>query len=140
MNFSTVPFENDIYFETDPFGTNSVGNMMFTIIPLLIIGLIIFAVVKGIAEWSSNNNSPKLTVPAKVVTKRTRTSNSHHAGDHMHSSSSTSYYVTFQFESGDRSELSLNGRQYGMLAEGDTGMLSFQGTRYLGFERTTSEE
>ena len=55
--------------------------------------------------------------------------------DHMHSTTSTSYYVTFQFESGDRSEFSLSGSQYGMLAENDTGMLTFQGTRYLGFER-----
>lgn len=27
------------------------------------------------------------------------------------------------------------GGEYGMLAEGDFGDLSFQGTRYLGFER-----
>lgn len=47
----------------------------------------------------------------------------------------TSYYVTFQVESGDRMELSVNGSEYGMLAEGDEGKLSFQGTRYLGFER-----
>ena len=50
--------------------------------------------------------------------------------------SSTSYYATFQVESGDRMELLLNGREYGLLAEGDRGWLTFQGTRYLGFERT----
>ena len=47
----------------------------------------------------------------------------------------TTYYVTFQVESGDRIELRLSGTEYGQLAEGDTGRLSFQGTRYLGFER-----
>ena len=47
----------------------------------------------------------------------------------------TSHYVTFQFESGDRTEFSLGGSQYGMLAEADIGMLTFQGTRYLGFVR-----
>ena len=47
----------------------------------------------------------------------------------------TTYYVTFQVESGDRMELRLSGTEYGQLAEGDTGKLSFQGTRYLGFER-----
>ena len=36
---------------------------------------------------------------------------------------------------GDRMELRLSGTEYGQLAEGDTGRLSFQGTRYLGFER-----
>ena len=46
---------------------------------------------------------------------------------------STRYYVTFQVESGDRMEFSVSGREYGLLVEGDTGRLTFQGTRYLGF-------
>lgn len=45
------------------------------------------------------------------------------------------YYVTFQFESGDRMEFQVYGSEYGMLAEGDEGKLTFQGTRYLSFER-----
>lgn len=32
-------------------------------------------------------------------------------------------------------ELRVPGDAYGLLVEGDTGILSFQGTRYLGFER-----
>lgn len=122
-----------MYFESDPF------DAMFIIVPILIIGVFIFIVVKGVSEWSSNNNSPKLTVPAKMVTKRIRTSNSHHSDDHMHTTSTTSYYVTFQFESNDRTEFSLSGSEYGMLAEGDTGMLTFQGTRYLEFERNEKQ-
>ena len=58
-----------------------VENAMFTIIPILMIGIIgifvvafVFIVIKGVTEWGSNNNSPKLSVPAKVVTKRTSTS------------------------------------------------------------------
>ena len=43
--------------------------------------------------------------------------------------------MTFQVESGDRIELNVSGPEYGMLVEGDRGDLSFQGTRYLGFER-----
>lgn len=49
--------------------------------------------------------------------------------------SSTRYYVTFQVDSGDRMELPMTGSEYGMLAEGDVGKLTFQGTRYLSFER-----
>ena len=97
---------------------------------IIIFGLIIFTIFKGIAEWSNNNNSPKLSIPAQVVTKRTNTSGG--AGD---SSASTSYYVTFQVESGDRMELRLSGNEYGMLAEDDLGVLTFQGTRFLSFER-----
>lgn len=113
---------------------SSSGDFMFTLVPIIMIGIILFVIIKGIAEWSSNNQSPKLTVPAVVITKRSKTSH-HHGTDQMASSSSTTYYVTFQFESGDRTEFSLKGTEYGMLAEGDTGLLTFQGTRYLGFER-----
>ena len=81
-------------------------------------------------EWRKNNNSPRLFVPSQVVTKRTETSGG--SGD---SSASTTYYVTFEFESGDRSEFRVIGQEYGMLADEDLGILTFQGTRYLSFER-----
>lgn len=101
--------------------------------------LIVFVVtlVRGIGEWHKNNNSPRLTVSAKVVSKRTSVSHGHHHGanGHMHTTSSTWYYVTFEVESGDRMELGVSGSEYGMLAEGDSGKLTFQGTRYLSFER-----
>ena len=51
------------------------------------------------------------------------------------SSSHTSYYVTFEFESKDRTEFRVNGKEYGMIAEGDYGKLKFQGTRFLEFNR-----
>lgn len=112
-------------------------NAMFTIVFLLIIGTFIFTAVKGIGQWNKNNNSPRLTVPVTIVSKRTEVTHHHHGGanTHHHHHTSTTYYVTFQVESGDRMELHLDGHEYGMLVEGDKGMLSFQGTRYLGFER-----
>ncbi|HJF31336.1 MAG TPA: DUF2500 domain-containing protein [Sporosarcina psychrophila] len=103
------------------------------IVAIIVFGGIIFAIVKSISTWNSNNNSPKLTVPAEVVTKRTQTSGG--AGD---SSASTWYYATFQVESGDRMELAVNDSQYGMLADGDIGMLTFQGTRFGAFERVNN--
>ena len=47
--------------------------------------------------------------------------------------------MTFQVDSGDRMEFSVSGQEYGLLAEGDRGKLTFQGTRYLGFEREKAE-
>ena len=109
--------------------------VMFTIVFVLIIGVFIAVAVKGIGQWNKNNHSPRLTVPATVVAKRTNVSHHHGAGDHHHHHTSTTYYVTFQVESGDRMEFSVGGQEYGMLIEGDFGNLTFQGTRYLGFER-----
>ena len=110
---------------------------MFSIVFVIVIGGIIITAVKGISEWNNNNNSPRLTVSAKVVGKRTKVSHHHHGGTDtaVHHHTSTTYYVTFQVESGDRMEMHVSGREYGMLVEGDEGMLTFQGTRYLEFER-----
>jgi hypothetical protein len=47
----------------------------------------------------------------------------------------TAYFATFELESGERLEFVLSGRAYGLLAEGDSGTLTYQGTRYHGFER-----
>lgn len=120
------------------FGIFNAFGIMFTIVFVLVTGTFIVIAVKGIGQWNKNNHSPRLTVPATVVAKRTNVSHHRHGGvnDHHHHHTSTSYYVTFQVESGDRMELHVAGTEYGLLIEGDSGNLTFQGTRYLGFDRT----
>lgn len=110
------------------------GDLMFQIVPIfigiifiIVITMILFTLIKGLGQWRKNDKSPRLSVPVTIVSKRT----SVRGGDHTH----TSYYVTFEFESGDRTELMLAANEYGLLAEGDSGILMFQGTRYIGFER-----
>lgn len=113
-------------------------SVLFTIMFLIIMGAFVVTFIKGISQWNKNNHSPRLTVPAVIVSRRTHVSrHHHHAGSGIdHPTHSTSYYVTFQVESGDRMELHVTGQEYGLLAEGDRGDLTFQGTRYLGFRRT----
>lgn len=125
-----------------PFG----GSIVFFIVPvfvalgfIFVFGMIIVMSIRNMKQWKKNNQSPVLTVDAMVVTKRTNVSHySNHAGtDNMnHMSSSTDYYVTFEVISGDRLEFRIPDAEYGMLVEQDKGRLTFQGTRYLGFERT----
>ena len=118
------------------FGTGfTIFGILFTLVFVLAIGMFIVIAVKGISQWNKNNHSPRLTVPATIVAKRTNVSHHRGAADHHHRYTSTTYHVTFQVESGDRMELYVAGHEYGMLIEGDCGMLTFQGTRYLGFER-----
>jgi hypothetical protein len=116
------------------------GDFMFTGVPIfigiifvLVFGLIIFTIIKGISTWSNNNQQPRVNAHAKVVTKRT----SVHGGGETNAHNS--YFVTFEFESGDRLELQVNGQEYGQLVEGDNGELQFQGTRYLGYTRYRNE-
>lgn len=122
-------------------GFGSFG-ILFAIVCVLVIGVFIVSIVKGISTWRKNNQSPRLTVNATVVSKRTHVNYHRHpiAGDASgthgyHTTSFTQYYVTFQVESGDRMEFSVSSAEYAMLADGDDGKLCFQGTRYLRFER-----
>ncbi|MCY9548575.1 DUF2500 domain-containing protein [Lysinibacillus xylanilyticus] len=112
----------------------SFANSFISIMFFIVFGVIAFTIIKGVLQWSKNNNEPLLTVPAKVVTKRSNTS-----GGSGNSSAHTSYYVTFEVQSSDRLELKMNGRDYGQLADDDFGLLTFQGTRYHTFERQKKE-
>ena len=117
--------------------------LLFGAIFLLAVTVFIVILVKNLKQHRVNNNSPRLTVEATVVSRRQNVShhNTANAGDitgaHGYTTSSfTTYYATFQVESGDRMELAIPSSQYGYLTEGDTGRLTFQGTRFLSFERT----
>lgn len=115
--------------------------LVFGLVFALVIGVFLFVIVKGIGTWAWNNQQPVQTLPAKVVSRRTDTSGT---GSSMNSSSgsggsvSTWYYVTFELDGGERKEFGVSGHEYGLLAEGDPGTLTFQGTRYKGFARTTA--
>ncbi|WP_203363713.1 DUF2500 domain-containing protein [Bacillus sp. REN10] len=112
------------------------GDWLFTALPTLvgIVFVIVFVfiimnVFRSVVEWKDNESSPRLAVLAMVKTKRTNVTR--HGQNH----STTTYFVTFQFQSGDRSEFRVSGKQYGMLAEEDVGTLTFQGTRFIEFTR-----
>ena len=115
--------------------TFSIMQVIMLLVFVLVLGSIIVTLIRGVGEWNKNNQSPKLTVPVTVVAKR---SDVDRGIETMHTF--TSYYVTFQVESGDRMEFEVSDMEYGMLAEGDSGELTFQGTRYLNFQRNESAE
>jgi hypothetical protein len=111
----------------------TIGPILF----LVVFAIIGIAIVGGVLQWFRNNRSPVLTVQARVVNLRIRVSGgSHMAGDNLTAGhASTRYYATFEVESGDRMEFVVGGEEYGLLSQGDAGSLTFQGTRYLGFQR-----
>ena len=124
------------------FFVGGIFKLIFILIFLVFLGIFFFTVFKVLREKRKNDRSPRLTVPATIVSKRAdMTQRSDPVGGDVTgahgytTASSTTYYVTFQVESGDRMELTVPGSEYGFLIEGDRGRLSFQGTRFLSFER-----
>lgn len=121
---------------------NSIFSILFFLMFILFVVVFFVLLIKNIKEFHSNNKSPRLSVDAVAVAKRTDVSHQHHmnggdmTGAHgSYTTSSTTYYITFEVESGDRMEFSVSSFDYGMTAEGDRGKLRFQGTRFLGFDR-----
>lgn len=92
---------------------------------IVIVGGFLVLLVILFARRMKNNASSCLTVNAFVIAKRTAPVGG-----------TTFCYVTFQMESGDRMEFFVLPQEYGLLVEGDKGKLTYQGTRYLGFERS----
>ena len=102
--------------------------VVFVIIFILFLTVFVLVLVLDVRQAHRNNQSPVLVIEALVVSKRQHISRTY---EHL----STSDYATFEAETGSRMELELSATDFGLLAEGDRGRLTFQGTRYLGFQR-----
>ncbi len=109
-------------------------NMMSTMVPFMTMGVFVLVIIVFITiiatnmkRNSYNNRQPRITTDAKIISKRTHV----RGNDHYY----TDYFITFEFESGDRSEMQVGEDQYGILVEGDDGKLSFQGRRFLSYLR-----
>ncbi|SDT17136.1 Protein of unknown function [Paenibacillaceae bacterium GAS479] len=119
-------------------GIDSIFSAAGTTLTILIavIAVIIGAgLLKSYMSWSRNNAQPLLSVKAAVVSKRSRVRSQQPYEEGQNQQTFTDYYATFEVESGDRMEFTVSGRDFGQLAEGDVGKLTFRGSRYQGFQR-----
>lgn len=119
----------------NPFGFGGF-DIMFTIVPIIIAMGFIFVfgsiIYRGVSI-AKDKTKPIIPVRAKVVSKRTQVNGGHISHDDMHAS--TYYYATFEFENGERMELAVPSHKVGYIIEGDTGILSFQGSLFVKFDR-----
>lgn len=114
-----------------------VKTIMIAAIGVMVVGFLFFAVFSATIfgrvrkHVGRNDNAPRISVPARVVAKRMQVSRSHS----QNARGMTTYYVTFELDSRDRMELFVHGHEYGLLIEGDQGMLTFQGDAFIDFRR-----
>ena len=112
---------------------------LFPIFFIIVFALIIFSIIRSGARYVNNASSPRKSVYATIISKRMDVQNhSHtHAGDNMHTthSSRTYYYITLQFDNGERKEYLDVKHIYGLVTEGDTGYAATQGDWIVAFER-----
>lgn len=125
------------------FGGSSFGAMTsaFPIIFFIIFAIVIGGIVLGIVNYTRNATSPQQTVFARIVSKRLdvrhHTSAHDQAGHgHISSSSRTYYYITLEFDNGERKEFLDVKHLYGLVAEGDSGYAATKGDWIVAFERS----
>ena len=89
------------------------------------------------AKWK-NDRLEVLTAAAVVAGKRKHTARQAYCRTCAVQPSEmvTSFYVTFTPEGGEPLELQVPEQVYEVLSEGDRGSLSYQGTKFLAFERS----
>ncbi|WP_068496599.1 DUF2500 domain-containing protein [Paenibacillus kribbensis] len=107
----------------------SFNMIFFTVFGIMALFMII-GIGKTIGAGLSNQAAELVQRSCKVVDKRTRVRGG--SGDF---SASTYYYITFEFDGGERMELEVKDTDFGMIVVGDCGELHYKGTRFVGFVR-----
>lgn len=103
--------------------------IVFIIMFVFIFGMSIYIFIKGIKESRYNNSQPKIPAEVLVVSKQ---QNIYHRKNRNINSSNS---ITFEFSNGNRIELIVDPKEYGMIVEGDVGILVSQGNKFISFER-----
>ena len=102
-------------------------NPLVIIFCLVVFGLIGYRLIKVFLEFSYNNSKEVFKRQAKIIGKRMKV--------YGENGTETEYYVTFEFEDGERLELKVKDKVYGLITNGDEGILEYQGRRFWNFER-----
>jgi hypothetical protein len=130
-----------------PSGFGHGPGILFTIVPILIVivfAIVIIGIVLNGVQHMKNARSPRESVYARVISKRmdvrSRAHHHHHGHAHGHGmhtsrSSRTYYYITLEFDNGERREYLDVKNLYGLLTEGDAGYAAIQGDWIVAFER-----
>ena len=93
----------------------------------------VYLLIKAEYRRIRNNNSPEITVKAAVVKKSVTDDNIQYSDWYMRDSKVL--YGTFLLESGEEITLTMTSPQYGSIQKGDSGTLTYQGTKMVEFRK-----
>ena len=91
-----------------------------------IVAAVVAVLVVYYRKKSRDDKSPVQTVSAKIVSMRPYVNRPN-----------TAFYVMFEFSDGGRQELLVSPEASSVMAVNDMGTLTYQGTRFKKFERST---
>jgi hypothetical protein len=110
---------------------------LFVLVVFGIFVLIGFMLIKSFTDRTRNNGSPVVTSRVTVTAK---TMNTAYRGNYIPDNISVqtpynTYFITFEFANGNRAEFTVPRTDYAYISEHDAGVLTYQGSRYINFER-----
>lgn len=96
-----------------------------------VVTFIVIMLIRGLGQWRQGN-APRVALDAVVTGKRRETYQ-------RKGNVSETYYVTFEADDGEQTEVVVDAATYGLLATGDSGQLTLRGLQYLAFVRNEQE-
>lgn len=105
-----------------------IGMLVFVAFVLLQISIVSLTLIKRSKFRNRNKKLPVVSSKATMISKRIQ-------NVILNGHGSTVYFCTFELEDGNRIELLIDGREYGLLAEGDCGEVTYQGDRFISIDR-----
>jgi hypothetical protein len=101
---------------------------------IFVVAIVIYGVISLANADADNEPPPQLSQEARVIGKR------QHVSDNYSGISITYYYVAFEMSDRSRIEYSVDGYDYGLMIEGDVGILQSQGESFQGFDRQLDQQ
>ncbi len=112
--------------------------LVYLPLTLIAIALIVFIiiVIRRVIKQNPKSYANDNTISATVFSKRTRKKrdpNTLPYDKEYQYAKTTFYYITFETETCQRIELSVDSETFKRLTEGDIGLLTYQGSQYIDF-------
>lgn len=116
--------------------------IIMSLIRIGIIGAIIFFIANHFSKSNVNRNAPVYSILTVVTGKKSVDKNNNYnnygqnqfCNHHRHNFSICT--ISFCDEYNNHIELPVNQNEFDMIVEGDHGILTFQGNKFLSFKRT----
>ena len=101
----------------------SIGGILVFFAFAVIIIIMMATVSRAAGFGRKNITLPRISAPAKVVSRRTFSM----------SKEGKAYFITLEFKTGDRAEYRVPSDAYLYFAEGDEGTITVRGTEFISF-------
>ena len=106
---------------------NAVIPVLFFAVFALMLVFMGITVVRTMGNYKNNSKLPRISAHAKVVSRRTVSNIS------SDSVGPRRYFMTFEYDTGDRAEYAVSEDVYSYFDAGDEGTITVRGTEFISF-------